>query len=146
MIRKLCIVGFLLLFSACSSPAPVAKKGGPELGRHKITITRLALSDSDFTLTAFGNPREIELYAARDGARIKVGAIPGFRGPKDVKISFEMDYDPASRYEFTIEETKVLGQAKTWNFSQNQPGGWIFSRGGPFGSGSSIVFVDEKVR
>lgn len=146
MIKGLAVAGLFCLFSGCTSPTPIAQKMGPEPGRHMITITRLALSESDFSLTAFGNPREIDLYAARDGARTKVGTIRGFRGPKDVNISFEMDYDPASRYEFTIEETAIMGQAKRWNFSNNQPGVWIFSRGGPFGSGSSIAFLDEKVR
>lgn len=146
MFKKLSIIGLLFMLSACNSPAPVKKKVGPEPGRHKITITRLALSDSDFTLTAFGNPRDIDLFVAKDGARKKIGTIDGYRGPKDQTISFEIDYDPVSRYEFVLEETAMMGQAKKWSIFSEKPGGWPFSQSSSFGAGSSITFVDTKVR
>lgn len=149
---KLSAVLFCLALCACEkSPepqkaTPIPMPTGPIPGRHKITVTKLALSGNDFSLTAFGNPREIELYAAKDGERKQVGKISGFRGPKDLNLTFELDYDPNSRYEFMIEETVLMGQGKKWNLSGSQPGNWPFAKGGPFGTGSSIVFVDEKVR
>jgi hypothetical protein len=118
---------------------------GPERGRHRITISEIALSDSDFTKSALGNPRAIELHAYKDGADVLVGKLPGFRGPKQPGLTFEIDYEPKSRYEFKILETQMLTEPQSWQWSSTEPGNWIFEGRRTFGSGSSIEFRDEKV-
>jgi hypothetical protein len=120
---------------------------GPEAGRHRVTVTNLALSESDFTKSALGGPMDIEIRALKDGAEMFKTKVEGFRGPKALGTAFEIDYDSHSRYEFKIDEVEVISTGHHWSWSSTEPGNWIF--GGDrknFGLGSSIEFRDEKVQ
>ena len=119
---------------------------GPESGRHRITVTQLALSETDFTDSALGNPKPIRIRALKDGAEVFSTRVEGYRGPKDPGVSFEIDYDPRSRYEFKIDEVSVVTSGREWNWASAKPGEWIFdAKRKNFGAGSSIEFRDEKV-
>src|SRR5206468_3024384 len=92
------ILPLITLLSVCTSGCnSLPGIGGPGRGRHRITITELALSESDFTNSALGSPKPLLLRAYKDGAAVEIGRVDGFRGPRQVGLSFELDYDPNSR-------------------------------------------------
>ena len=67
-------------------------------------------------------------------------------GHQDPGVSFEIDYDPRSRYEFKIDEVADVTSGREWNWASAKPGEWIFDeKRKNFGAGSSIEFRDEKV-
>lgn len=147
-------VGVLLAASlaavalSCGKAEKVYREiAGPEPGRYRVTITTLAMSESDFTNSALGTPKPVKLSVLKDGGEVFSRKVEGYRGPKDPGISFEVDYDSSSRYELKIEEVALVTTGKTWNWQSAEPGNWIFDEGRKnFGSGSSIEFRDEKVR
>ena len=141
-------LGLAVAITGCQSGGQAYRAvAGPEVGRHRVTIVNLALSESDFSKSALGGPKDFEIRALKDGAEIFKAKVPGFRGPKALGTSFEMDYDPNARYEFKIDEVVVVSDGRRWSWSSTAPGNWIFDRGRKnFGSGSSIEFRDEKVQ
>ena len=151
MRRVQCVVaavGITLGAYGCNSTGNAVRAiAGPEAGRHRITIASLALSESDFTKSALGGPKDFEIRALKDGAEVYKTKVAGFRGPKSMGTTFEVDYDPQARYEFKIDEISVISAGAHWSWSSTQPGNWIFGKDRKnFGSGSSIEFRDEKVQ
>jgi len=144
----LVVAALVLTSGGCKSGERAYRAvAGPEAGRHRITIAGLAVSESDFSNSALGGPKDIEIRALKDGAEIFKTKLAGYRGPKAVGTTFEIDYDPQSRYEFKIDEVEVVSTGHHWSWSSTEPGNWIFGRARKnFGSGSSIEFRDEKVQ
>jgi hypothetical protein len=104
MIRVACISLLLASAVGCQT-AKDTYRGvvGPEAGRHRVTVTNLALSESDFTKSALGSPKDIEIRALKDGAEIFKTKVEGFRGPKalgtptmTVDVIDENDFNTAS--------------------------------------------------
>lgn len=141
------VVGLASAVSGCNSTGRAIRAvAGPELGRHRVTVASLALSESDFTNSALGGPKDVEIRALKDGTEVFKTKVAGFRGPKAIASTFELDYEPQARYEFKIDEVTVVSAGRQWAWSSNASGNWIFDQGRKnFGSGSSIEFRDEKV-
>jgi hypothetical protein len=104
------------------------------------------MSESDFTNAALGGPKDIEIRALREGVEVFKTQTHGFRGPKTLGTTFEVDYDSNARYEFKIDEVTLISPGSHWLWSSSRPGNWIFDGRRTFGSGSSIRFVDQKVQ
>jgi hypothetical protein len=105
------------------------------------------MSESDFTNSALGTPKPVQIRVLKDGAEVLSQRVEGYRGPKDPGVAFEIDYNAQSRYEFKIEEITVITEGKKWQWASTAPGEWIFDdERKNFGSGSSIEFRDEKIQ
>jgi hypothetical protein len=146
---RLALLGtFAALLVSCRSARETYREVvGPEPGRHRVTVTHLALSESDFTNSALSTPKPVQIRVLKDGAEVLTQRVEGYRGPKDPGVAFEIDYDAQARYEFQIEEIVVMTEGKTWKWSSSKPGEWIFDdQRKNFGAGSSIEFRDEKIK
>jgi len=148
MSRSAWVTILLVLLVGCQTAKEAYREAaGPEVGRHRVTITNLAMSETDFTNSAVGTPKPVLIRVLKDGSEVYAERVEGYRGQKDPGVAFEIDYSPQSRYEFKIDEIVVMTAGKTWNWSSSSPGQWIFDDARKdFGAGSSIQFRDEKVR
>jgi hypothetical protein len=144
-IRLEIIFGFLILFSilvACNF------SGKPKLGKHKVVLDKICISDNDFRKNTFGNPLDIEVSLLKDGIIVGSILLSGKRGERYIEKNntWTIEYSTRSNYQIVMEERSIIAISTKYSIPGTPKlGDWLFSRKINIGTSSYIEFKDTAL-